>query len=177
MALNSRSLEEWMPWPYDERYEVSNRGRVRSWAVTGRKTRGNRSKLLTPYLTGDAKCQYPTVSINNRNIKVHRMVLESFCGPVLAGMQVNHIDGNKLNSAVLNLEYVTPSQNVKHAFDTGLAEPRRGESNNKAKLTTEDVIAIRRSKATGVALARRYGVSPAAISSVRRRRHWRHVGG
>ena len=51
---------------------------------------------------------------------VHRLVAEYFVAPRSGNLQVNHIDGNKQNNDFRNLEWVTPSQNTKHAYDSGL---------------------------------------------------------
>jgi hypothetical protein len=51
---------------------------------------------------------------------VHRLVAEYFVAPRSGNLQVNHIDGNKQNNDFRNLEWVTPSQNTKHAYDNGL---------------------------------------------------------
>ena len=51
---------------------------------------------------------------------VHRLVAEYFIAPKKDNLQVNHIDGNKQNNNFLNLEWVTASQNTKHAYDNGL---------------------------------------------------------
>lgn len=52
---------------------------------------------------------------------------------------VNHIDGNKLNNHVSNLEWVTYSQNTQHAFATGLMTPQYGEKNGMALFTNKEV--------------------------------------
>lgn len=51
---------------------------------------------------------------------VHRLVAEYFVAPRKGNLQVNHIDGNKQNNDFRNLEWVTPSQNTKHAYKNGL---------------------------------------------------------
>lgn len=57
---------------------------------------------------------------------VHRLVADTFYDGDHSNMQVNHIDGNKTNNYIGNLEFVTGSENVKHAYDTGLRKPSGG---------------------------------------------------
>ena len=61
-------------------------------------------------------------SIDGRNVLmyVHRIVADAFLGERPAGVEVNHIDGDKLNNAVSNLEYVTHERNMAHARGMGL---------------------------------------------------------
>ena len=57
--------------------------------------------------------------------------------------EVNHKDGNKLNNNLYNLEWVTGSENMKHACANGLKQQKRGIDNEGAKLTKQDVLYIR----------------------------------
>jgi hypothetical protein len=75
---------------------------------------------------------YKHVRIQNENgnktFLVHRLVASSYIKNNENKAQVNHIDGNKKNNCLLNLEWSTPSENQKHSYRIGLAK-----SNNKQK--------------------------------------------
>jgi hypothetical protein len=100
--------EEWRDVPgLEGKIQVSNLGRVRTLRIQacGVSSHGYRRAC-----TGMETNRY-----------VHDLVAHAFIGPKPEGLQVNHIDGNKLNNQPENLEYVTPRQNYQHAFRTGLA--------------------------------------------------------
>jgi len=110
---------------------------------------------------------------------VHRLVAAAFLGPCPEGLQVNHIDGDKSNNTIDNLEYVTPRQNILHAERLGLRPKRRGEEHPAARLVTADVIEIRRlARETHLdqrAIAARFGIGESHVHRIIRRRAWRHV--
>lgn len=109
---------------------------------------------------------------------VHKLVANAFLGPRPLGMQVNHKDGNRKNNRLSNLEYLTCSDNMKHAFSTGLAKPRLGEEHHGAKLTEEDVVRIRKRCAAGesqMAVARDYRLNHVTIHNIMHRKSWKHV--
>ena len=100
-------------------YEVSNLGRVRNEAS---------KRILKDAI--DSSTGYFKVSLQKNGKghtkSVHRLVAETFLGlPSNSDMQVNHIDGNKSNNAVDNLEWVTKSENEKHAYENGLKIPKK----------------------------------------------------
>ena len=107
-------MKAWMPIDGYPNYEVSDEGDVRN------KKRGT---LLKPQLTKG----YNRVVLCDHNVcrpkTVHRLVAEAFHEGNHDGLQVNHIDGNKLNNHKDNLEWVSCSENIQHAYDTGLKKP------------------------------------------------------
>lgn len=67
----------------------------------------------------------------SKSLKVHRLVAFAYIPNPLNRNEINHIDGNKKNNHVSNLEWSTRSENVKHAFDTGLRIPNNHRFNKK----------------------------------------------
>jgi HNH endonuclease/NUMOD4 motif len=82
------------------------------------------------------------VSMKNkkRSPVVHRMVWQAFNGKIEKGMQVNHINGDKLDNRLCNLEVITARENTIHSIKTGL---RKTVKTGAQMLTREDVAAIK----------------------------------
>lgn len=151
-------------------YSVSNLGNVRN-DTTG--------KQLKTFSSNNSYCQLDLFHDTVRErVLVHRLVAIVFIPNLENKPFVNHIDGNKQNNCVDNLEWVTPSENSIHAIETGLV--LRGEEKSSAKLTTADVLAIQEGFRLGVKdfeLAEHYGVTSGVISSIRLGKTWKHVSG
>jgi hypothetical protein len=99
---------------YEGSYSINTFGDVFSWKYK-RKKQLKRNINLSGY-------QYYCLSLNNnvKTITVHKLVAQTFISERPENMQINHIDGNKLNNSVSNLEYVSASDNIKHAYKNGL---------------------------------------------------------
>lgn len=109
----------------------------------------------------------------------HRAIAETFIPNPENKPCVNHIDGNKLNNAIDNLEWVTYSENTKHALLNNLYIPLKGEDVGGAKLTLENIKAIMHSllfeHATNEQLAEQYGLHSRYISLIRHKHRWKHA--
>ena len=121
-------IEIWKPIPgLEGRYEVSNTGEVRSLPRevnnhTGKIQLKGRVLRQRPDFKG-----YMRIDINDNNGKkhyfgVHRLVAEAFIPNPLLKEQVNHIDGDKANNNVSNLEWATNLENMRHAIKNGLVK-------------------------------------------------------
>lgn len=110
--------------------------------------------------------------------KVHRLVAEAFIPNPENKPEVNHIDGNKLNNHVSNLEWCTRLENMQHAFSKGLAKTKSGESAPRSILTQEQVNEIRknyipRDKKFGLRpLGSVYGVTSHCIWRIIANKNW-----
>lgn len=109
-----------------------------------------------------------------KSVLVNRVVAWAYLPNPENLPQVNHIDGDKENNAVANLEWSSASDNEKHAHRTGL-KSGRGSANANAKLTADDVIAIRASDEDVAVLMERFDVARSTILNVQKRKTWDHV--
>ncbi len=125
--LQQNSEEEWLYVPFNHNYMVSNCGQVKSLDREVPYIQKNqygetqsikrlKGRLLTPRVSAYG---YLRVQICNKDFYIHRLVAEAFIGAV-EGLEVNHIDGNKRNNNLYNLEIVTRFQNHDHAILSGL---------------------------------------------------------
>ena len=138
MLNNNNQNEVWKPFPeFETLYEVSNTGRVRSISEYRKYTK-HRIKKLNPR---SDTCAYLHATLSNKGTShrraVHRAVAIAFIPKVEGKNIVNHIDGDKHNNKVSNLEWVTMSENHKHAFALGLKKPSKSQTGNKCGTTSK----------------------------------------
>jgi len=156
-----QGAEEWRAVLNAEGYFVSSKGRVI----------GRSGRVLRPigrYL------HVKTGSIPRRNIYIHQAVAAAFIGPKPEGQYVLHKDGNRLNNALENIAYGTPSQNSEDSRQHGTMS--RGEAHPHSTLTEAQVLEIRAAgKINRDVLANRYGVHRVTIEKIIGRRAWKHV--
>lgn len=137
-------MEKWQDFKgYEGYYQVSSFGQVRSVdrvvvGVDG-KTYHYKGRILKQAKTSDG---YKTVQLFKDNglktFKVHRMIALTFIPNPNNKPEVNHIDGNKSNNHISNLEWVTRSENLKHAVKHGLSSPVKAIEATKKKVELVD---------------------------------------
>ncbi len=156
---------------FNDFLEVSNRGDVMS-----------HGKLIKGEI---CKTGYRRIHVSDRGVSykhnVHRLVAETFIPNPNNLPCVNHIDGDKLNNNVENLEWCTFSENLRHAYRIGLRSSE-GVLNTQHKLTEDDVKAIRKAYVKGkhgennsYGLAKKYNVCSRTILDIVKGKTWKCV--
>ena len=106
-------MERWMPIDgWEDKYAVSDTGKVKN-IISG--------KMVSQHDNGVGykKVQLWRDGVGGRHAYVHRLVASAFLPDKGNRTEVNHRDGNSSNNAVENLEWVTSSENTKHAVYRG----------------------------------------------------------
>lgn len=157
----------------EEFYQVSNTGLVKSKVRRYSMPNGGFVNRGGSILKGKIdKYGYLSfhlrVNKKSKHATAHRLVAIAFLGHK-ENLQINHIDGNKLNNHIDNLEWCTSSENLKHAYLHKLKN-QDGEKNPQAKLSNCDIIEIRsklKNKEKGIDIAKEYNVSKSTISAIK----------
>ncbi len=174
------SEEIWKPIPgWEDRYEVSDHGRVRSlWAQ-------NNKRAVPKILSGSVGPNgYPYVALskgyNTKKHYIHRLVLQTFVGAAPVGHECAHQDGDRKNPKLENLRWMTAKDNSGQKYDHGTH--LHGELAPWSKLTEKQVRLVLRMQTLGVTngsiqkyYGPRWGVGPTAISQVQRGITWKHI--
>lgn len=165
---------------YEGLYEISNVGRVRSLdrMVKAKVWYLIKGIILKPIMSAE----YPRVNLCNRSngvrskyFLIHRLVAIAFILNPENKREVNYKDGIKTNNFADNLEWVTSSENQKHAFAIGLSVGNKGSANPRSVLKERQVLQIKKLLLKNVRnpiIARKFGVSDSAISAIKNKTHW-----
>lgn len=115
---------------------------------------------------------------SEKTIPVHRLVAKAFIPNPDNKPQVNHIDSNKMNNHVSNLEWCTNLQNQQHSWQSG-RQAANGVNHPRNILTEAEVLQIRdllkRTKMTKTAIGKQYGVHRSTIYRIQKRLIWSHI--
>ena len=120
----------WKMLDRNNHYLVSDLGEVYSL---------RRNKLLSPKLNHDG---YLRIQLYDRGscefVSIHRLIAETFIPNPNKKPFVNHIDGNKQNNCVKNLEWCTQQENIIHAWKTGLSKGRKNKGGVAVRQLTRE---------------------------------------
>ena len=154
---------------YEGHYQISTFGRVKSFY------RG-KQRILAPFIDKDG---YFQIALGRgKKFKIHRLVATAFIPNPDDKPQINHIDGNKMNNHVNNLEWCTNRENQNHALQTGLIKSSRGNV-----LEDKEVLWCRKSyipydSEFGIAaLARKFNIDSSTMCAILRCKTYKDVDG
>lgn len=154
------------------KYEISNRGRVRSYVLN------NNGTILRP-IPQSKGYRHIFLSENNtsKNILIHTLVLTAFVSERPVNYQCNHKNGIKADNRLENLEWVTGRENIIHSFKNGLRKPYFGDRHHSAKLKESNINEIRQLAIhnSNRRIAKMFNVSPSTINQVVRGLIWKRV--
>lgn len=175
--------EIWKPIKgFEGHYEISNRGRVK--ALRRKIKVGNQWNtfpqiIMSCPLDSDG---YRIVGLHldgkAENKRVGRLVALHFISNPKKLPIVHHKDHDKTNDYMNNLQWVTNSENIQFAYDSGFANAVKGSRCGSSKLTEKDVRRIRRLAKAGAIhqdLRKEYGISTKNIHLIINRKTWKHV--
>lgn len=164
-------MEIWKDIPgYEDRYQVSNLGNVKNAKGNTLKPCKHRLGYLFVKLStqGNSSCFY-----------IHRLVAQAFLGSTLELTEVDHLNANKLDNRLENLEWVSRAENIRRAAAKGLLKnpDNKGAKNGMAKLTVENVRLIKklRGSDTQENIAKMFGVSRRAVGLIYSGQRWGHI--
>lgn len=118
---------------FENLYQISNKGRVFNLKVFRQSKLSNRGGYMRTVLFKNGK---------RKNCSVHRLVAEAFIPNPLNKPEINHINGNKNDNNVINLEWVTGKENINHAWNNGLIVPIKMTYEHKCKLKDANSIKV-----------------------------------
>lgn len=171
---------------YEDKYEVSNLGRVRSidrkisyTRFDGKVVvRSYKSKILRPAVNRHGYLMV-VLGFKGLNTTVHRLVAKTFLKNNTDKKCINHIDGNKQNNFVNNLEWCSYTENMLHSMKNKLHPS--GEKLHLSKLNENQVLEIRSlykdKKMNQTEISEFYGVNQSTISLIVNNNTWKYIGG
>lgn len=139
---------------------------------------GSRGKKLKQRLNEDGYCQVTMGSLEQGRYpeRVHRVVANAFIDNPDNLPEVNHIDTNRQNNCVDNLEWTSHIDNVKHSTSLGNYKNKAGILNGRATFSWEDIFDIRQLYSDGMPvyeIARRYNRPHSTILNIVKNNTWK----
>lgn len=119
---------------YEGLYMISNKGRVKSLEKVVGSGYIQKERYLKESICVNGYAYYSlSKQSKTKKFKTHRLIAIHFIPNPNKKEQINHIDGNKLNNSINNLEWCTQSENMKHCYEIGLQKPKKGSKNKLSK--------------------------------------------
>ena len=176
-------LEEWRRLVVcNETLFVSNYGNVISDSFTVTPINNSRPYVVKSIWRKQYVGNHGYYSFRFKNVLflTHRLVAQAFIPNLENKPEVNHLDGNKTNNVVTNLEWVTCSENMQHAWDTNLRKVTEnramGESQHLSKLNSSAVFEILSNMDKHCSyFAEKFKVSVVTINDVQTGKKWKHL--
>lgn len=176
--------EEWKPvLGYEGYYVASTEGRIARITTFGKSARPA-FRVLKKYAPRDGYLYCILCKEKNRKtFRVHRVIWQAFNGPIEGRLEVNHINSDRGDNRLCNLELMTRSQNSAYAYSHN-ARPRqaprmvKGSKTYNAKITEEAVPVMRELARQGMTyreIGERYGVTMSVAYRCVIGKTWRHV--
>ena len=169
---------------YEGLYKVSNLGRVKSLSRNfwnGVNWWKSKEKILKNNILSNYCIVYLYKNKKRKTKQVHRLVAQAFISNFNNKPEVNHIDGDKENNIVDNLEWCTHKENIQHAFKTGLknSKHRQGTKSNLSKLNEKQVRIIKwllnNSDLTQREIGEIFNVKVPCISNIKNNKTWKQL--
>lgn len=167
---------------YEGYYQVSNLGRIKSLKRYVKKRWDTLilidEKILKPILRKDGYYRIKLCKNGNYDHPlVHQVVLKTFVKNLENKPQINHINGDKSNNKLNNLEWTTISENIQHSYNNNLHKKLRGVKNGASKLTETDILEIRKiGKLRKVKdTAFKYNITTHTVWCILNNKSWTHI--
>lgn len=157
---------------YNGKYQISNMSNVRRIGYLG---------SIYKLDCGIANNGYKRVSLRIGNkikyFNIHRLVAVSFIPNIKNEKWINHKNGIKTDNSIENLEWCSPSYNLKHARDNGLNKGVFGISSHSCKLSEEDVLWIRENfnNVGYLEITKKYKIANTTVYAIINRKKWKHI--
>lgn len=151
-----------------KKYEASTDGHVRN---------AKTKRVLKEFVGKDG---YLRTQFDGKTRLVHRVIAKTFIDNPDNLPEVNHINGNKSDNSISNLEWCTRNENLKHAYKHNLRNAK-GTNNARSKLSEEDVRYIRKNYIKGdkvyggIAMSKKFNVAHQTISAVVSGQNWKII--